>query len=176
MFYEHVSRQSTVDTSKHRQGKVLMLQQIYFSLHHTSSHVVDFQPVQYTIISPFLLCFPFLPVHAHHKPQTTDTPQCSRANIRPLTCQPKSISTTVHGVKPQSVPSTSGSWKQADARWNTPRRSMYTCRFLSYAYKTNSYFLELNFLSSFITNINILTLKALSHLPVSFCFSFFFQV
>lgn len=49
---------------------------------------------------------------------------------------------------------------------------MQTCRFFCNAQKTNSSFLEGNV----ITNINILTLKALSHLPVSFWLSFCWSV
>lgn len=49
---------------------------------------------------------------------------------------------------------------------------MHTCRFFCNAQKTNSYFLEGNV----ITNINILTLKGLLHLPISFWFSFCLSV
>lgn len=150
MFYEHVSRQSTVDTSKHRHGKDLMLQQIYFSLYH----VLDFRPGRYTTLSPFLLSSPF-PSSQHTGTTNRCHPQCLRATFRPWTCQSGSVGPAVPTAKPQGAPSTSGSWKQGDARQNAPRRSMNTHRLLSCACKTNCCFLEGNFLSSFKTNINI---------------------
>lgn len=52
MFYEHVSRQSTVDTSKHRRERDFLLQQISFSFHHMSSPVVDFG---HAVVHPSLL-------------------------------------------------------------------------------------------------------------------------
>lgn len=57
MFYEHVSRQSSVDTSKHRRGRDLLLQQISFSFHHMSSPVADFG---HTLVPhPLLSCVSF---------------------------------------------------------------------------------------------------------------------
>lgn len=179
MFYEHVSRQSTVDTSKHRRGRHLLLQQMYFSLHHMSSHAVDFCPGRYTIASPRLLHFTSsssllsLPRRTRTL-RTADTPLHSRTNFRPFAGSREAPAPRGAGEALERSQHL-GLLGQGGASYseNTPRRSMYTRRFLSYACKTNSCFQEGNFLSSYTTNINVLTLKALPHLPVWFCFSFF---
>lgn len=74
--------------------------------------------------------------------------------------------------KSQSILSSSGPWKPRNTSRNTPRWSCRHADFFGNAQKTNSYFLEGNVIS----NINILTLKALPHLPVSFWFSFCWRV
>lgn len=156
MFYEHVSRQSTVDTSKHRRGRDLLLQQISFSFHHMSSPVVDFG---HTVVPPSLLsCVSFSSLLS--LPPWTCTPQC-----RHLWALQSKPSTT---GKSQSILSSSGPWKPR----NTPRWSCRHADFSVMHRKQNSCFPEGNV----ITNINILILKALPHLPVSFWCSFCWSV
>lgn len=100
MFYEHVSRQSTVDTSKHRRGRDLLLQQISFSFHHTSSPV-DFG---HTVVPPSLLsCVSFsflLSLYTH------STSELCRANFRPSTQQRNPRASSAPPGSPETPPET----------------------------------------------------------------------
>lgn len=97
-FYEHVSRQSTVGTSKHRWGEGTFCYSKCISPYITCPAIVDFWSGRYTSVSPSLLScvsfssllsFPLCTLTSH----TTDTPQHSRANFRPLTRQSEGVST-----------------------------------------------------------------------------------